>query len=155
MIVILTFRFYSSNRLQNKKKELLNSFFYNLLNKCYWIVLNWLSWSSADCIDRQSIVLYCIVGLVFKEIVDFIHLSEFCSVDWPVAQEDKAPLNARYRSEVAHALNRRCYPHPGNDGLNQCLNSILSLAVGFSIEDKATSNSLLCGRYLLAPFTEN
>ncbi len=48
----------------------------------------------------------------------------------------KAPLAARYSSEVERALNQRCYPHTGNDGHSWCLNSGLSLSVRFSIQDE-------------------
>ncbi len=34
---------------------------------------------------------------------------------------DEAPPTANDSSEVAHALNRRCYPHTGNGGHSWCL----------------------------------
>ncbi len=59
-----------------------------------------------------------------------------CSAKSSNSQEDKAPSAARDNSEVAHALNRRCYPHTGNGGHSWCLSSSLSLSVGFSIQDE-------------------
>ncbi len=50
---------------------------------------------------------------------------------------EKVPLAARDSSEVARALNLRCYPHTGNGGHRWCLSSSLSLSVGFSIQDEA------------------
>ncbi len=49
---------------------------------------------------------------------------------------DKAPPTALDSSEVARTVNRRCYPHIGNDGHNWCLSSSLSLSIGFSIQDE-------------------
>ncbi len=50
---------------------------------------------------------------------------------------DKAPPAARYSSEVARALDGRCYSHTGNGELSWCLSSSLPLSVGFSIQDGA------------------
>ncbi len=41
----------------------------------------------------------------------------------------KAPPAARDTSEVARALNQRCYPHTGNGGHSGCLSSSLTLSV--------------------------
>ncbi len=50
---------------------------------------------------------------------------------------DKTPPAARDSSEVARALNQRCYPHTRNGGHRWCLSSSLSLSEGFSIQDEA------------------
>ncbi len=50
--------------------------------------------------------------------------------------DDKALPAARDRSEVARALNRRCYPHTGNGGHSWYLSSGLSLPVRFFTQDE-------------------
>ncbi len=51
---------------------------------------------------------------------------------------DKAQPAARGSSKVACTLNRRYYPHTGNDGFSLCLSSSPSLLVGISIPDEST-----------------
>ncbi len=46
-------------------------------------------------------------------------------------------LHLRDSSEVARALNQRCYPHTGNCGHRWCLSSSPSLSVGLSIQNDA------------------
>ncbi len=67
------------------------------------------------------------------------------------APGDRAPPAAHDNSEVARALNRRCYPHTGNGGHSWCLSSSLSLLVGFSTLDEAMD----AARYVLDPSTMN
>ncbi len=50
---------------------------------------------------------------------------------------EKASPTARDISEVARALNRRCYLYNGNSGLIWCLSSSPSFSVGFSFQDEA------------------